>query len=168
MKRFYFIFPVVLLAVFSVFYSRFSKASDEADRVREAKIAQAKQEEAEKRKSAEAKSREDSAKRTAERLAEEKRKDDERLAKWDADSKRILDETQQYVSTAERFNQEIADLEKQLAQLRTAKDARTREFLETASEAELAAITKRSAEMEIQRLTEMIARKVAGTSLVNK
>lgn len=170
MKRFYFIFifPVVLLVVFSGVYWQFSKTSDEAERIQKEKTAQIKLVEEQKKKEEETKARKDSEKRIADRLAEEKAKEDERIAKWDAESKRIADEGQQYATQVANNTKEVADLTKQLADLRLAKETKTRELLESATEAELAAIAKRGAELEIQRMTEMVARKAANSSLAKR
>ena len=170
MKRFYFIFifPVVLLVVFSGVYWQFSKASDEAERVQKEKIAQVKLVEEQKKKDEEAKARKDSEKRIADRLAEEKAKEDDRIAKWDAESKRIADEGQLYATQVASNTKEVAELTKQLADLRLAKEAKTKELLDSATEAELAAIAKRGAELEIQRMTEMVARKATGGTLAKR
>jgi chromosome segregation ATPase len=168
MKRFYFIFPLVLLAVFIVLYLQFSKSADEADRVKAEKQAMVKQAIENKKKEDADKSRQDSEKRTAARLAEERQKEEERIAKWNAESKRIDDETQQYVTKSTELAKEISDLEKHLVELRATKDGRTRELLTVQSEVELAAITKHNAELEIQRMNEMLVRKVAKTSFVKQ
>jgi len=170
MKRFYFIFifPVVLLVIFSGVYWQFSKASDESERLQKEKIAQVKLVEEQKKKEEEAKARLDSEKRIADRVAEEKKKEDERIARWEAESKRIADEGQQYATQVANNTKEVADLSKQLADLRQAKESKTRELLDTATEAELAAISKRGAELEIQRMTEMIARKTASSSIAKR
>lgn len=170
MKRFYFIFlfPIVLMVVFSGVYLNFSKNSDEAARINEAKTAEIKRGEEQKKKDDEAKARQDSEKRIAARLAEEKAKEDERIAKWDAESKRIADEGQGFATQVANNTKEVAALTKQLSELRLAKEAKTRELLETATEAELAAISKRSAELEIQRMTEMVARKAGGGALAKR
>jgi len=170
MKRFYFIFgfPVILLVVFSGVYWQFSKASDEAEHVKQAQVAKQKAADEQKKKDEENKARQDTEKRMAERAAEEKKKEDERIAKWEAESKRINDESQGYATQVAASTKEIADLTKELADLRQAKEAKTRELLNSASEAELAAIAKRSAELEIQRMTEMVARKVASSQLAKR
>ncbi len=168
MKRFYFIFPLILLAVFVGVFMQFSKTSDQAERVKAEKLSMMKLAEENKKKEDAAKSREDSEKRTAARLAEEAQKEAERVAKWNAESKRIDDETQGYVTKTASLTEELAVLEKQLTEARALKDTRTRELLAVASEVELAAIAKHNAELEIQRMNEMLVRKVAKTSFVKQ
>jgi len=169
-KRFYFILsvPVIMLVVFSGVYWQFSKSSDGAERLQKEKTAQIKMVEEQKKKDDEAKARADSEKRIAERQAEERKKEDERIAKWEAESKRIADEGAQYGTQVANNTKEVADLTKELAELRAAKEAKTRELLDTSTDAELATIARRAAELEVQRLTEMVARKAAGTSLAKK
>lgn len=166
MKKFYYIFPLLLLAVFSALYTQFSKTSDEAERVSAEKTRALKLDEEEKRKAAEAKSREDSAKRVAARQAEERKKEEERIAKWETETKRVADEARQFSTQTTAYTTEISAMEKELAELRSTKDVRNREYLASASDVELTAVAKRSAELEIQRLTEMVARKAAGTSIM--
>lgn len=168
MKRFYFIFPLVLLTVFIVLFMQFSKTSDAAERAKAEQVAQAKLAEENKKKEDAAKSRADSERRTAARLAEERDKEQERVAKWNAESKRIADETQGYLTRIAELTKENNDLEKQLVELRTTKDVRTRALLAVNSEVELAAIEKHNAELEIQRMNEMLLRKVAKGSLVKQ
>jgi len=170
MKRFYFIFafPVVLLVVFSGVYWQFSKASDESERIKQVQVAKQKADDEQKKKEEETKARLDTEKRMAERVAEEKKKEDERVAKYDAESKRIADESQGYATQVANNTKEITDLTKELADLRQAKENKTRELLNSATEAETAAIAKRSAELEIQRMTEMVARKVASSQVAKR
>ena len=59
----------------------------------------------------------------------------------------------------------IADLEKELAGLRTQKETVNRENLELLKKVELARIAKRNAELNIQRMTEMISRRAAASAL---
>lgn len=168
MKRFYFIFPTVLLVVFCALYMQFSAKSDAAEAEKAQKVAQAKLEEEAKKKEAEDKSRKDSEARTAARAAEEQKKEEERLAKWDAESKKIADETKQYAAQVVTLTADVAALEKQLTELKATKDTRTRDLLNASAEVEMAAIAKHNQEMEIQRMTEMLVRRAALTSLVKQ
>jgi chromosome segregation ATPase len=168
MKKFYYIFPVCLLITFVTLYSRFSAASyaveaEKAQRVADAKMAQEKT-----KAEAEERSREDSQKRAAERLAEERTKEAEKAAKWDAESKRIAAETEKYNSQLASYNSEISSMQKQIEDLRATKETRTRELLDDEMQVELASVGKHNAEMEIQRMTEMLMRRVSKSSLVKQ
>lgn len=94
--------------------------------------------------------------------------ENERIAKWDAESKRIADEGLQYATQVSNYTKEVDELTKQLSTLRLAKKTKTRELLDSATEAELAAIAKRGAELEVQRMTEMVARKARGNALAKR
>ncbi len=168
MKKFYYIFPVVLLVSFIAMYSRFSATSDAADREKADRIAAVKHADEKAKAEAEARSREDSQKRAAERLAEERAKDAEKAAKWDAESKRIAEETEKYNSQLASYTSSVAAMEKQLEDLRATKEKRTRELLDSEMQVELAAVGKHNAEMEIQRMTEMLLRRASKSSLVKQ
>lgn len=165
MNKIYIIAPTILLVIYIFFYRGFLTEN-------EAKVAQQAQEkaaivaaEAAKKADTERKSREDTAKRAADRAAKEKDEADKRLAKYNADNKKILDDKGGYESDAQRFTKMIADLERELAALRTQKEAVGRENLELLKKVELARIAKRNAELNIQRMTEMISRRAAASSL---
>ncbi len=166
MNRFYLIVPLVLSLLFGGVYWQHRQHSAEAAKVKAEQVAKAKAEEDAKKSEAERKAREDAEKRTAARAAEEKKKEDDKQAKWVADGVKISDETSGYVAQTAAYTKEIATLEKELAAIRSAKELAGKEVFAQAREVELALIAKRNAELEIQRLTEMVARKAAGTSLV--
>jgi chromosome segregation ATPase len=168
MKKFYFIFPICLLVTFVSLYSRFSAASDAAENEKAQRIAATKMAEEKAKAEAEERSRQDSQKRAAERLAEERTKEAEKTAKWEAESKRIAAETEKYNGQVASYTSEIAAMDKQLEELRARKEKRTRELLDDEMQVELAAVGKHNAEMEIQRMTEMIMRRVSTSSLVKQ
>lgn len=165
MNKIYIIAPAVLLAIYIFFYRGFLVEN-------ETKVNQLAQEkaavvaaEAAKKAETERKSREDTEKRAADRAAKEKDEAEKRLAKYNADNKRILDDKAGYESDTQRFTRMIADLERELAGLRTQKEAANRENLELLKKVELARIAKRNAELNIQRMTEMISRRAAASAL---
>ena len=168
MKKFYFIFPVCLLLTFVGLYSRFSAASDAAEAEKAQRIAATKMAEEKTKADAEERSREDSQKRAAERQAEERTKEAEKAAKWDAESKRIAGEAEKYNGQVATYTAEIAAMEKKLDDMRATKEKRTRELLDNEMQVELAAVGKHNAEMEIQRMTDMIMRRVSKSSLVKQ
>jgi chromosome segregation ATPase len=118
-----------------------------------------------KKKAAEAKAREDATKRQEERDAEEKKKADEKAARQAADDKKVRDETAKYTAKVEASQKQIDSLEAELARIRKEKDATSRDAFETAKKVELARVARRNAELEIQRMTEMISRRASDSSL---
>lgn len=165
MNKTYIIVPVVLLAIFMVFYFNFSKEAEikEAARI-EREALEAEQKAAEKR-AAEARAKEDADRRAAERDAEEARKEAERRAKWDAVGREIAEATQKYNAEADRYAKQAAQLEMQLLELRNQKQKAAAEAFELQKQVGLAQIAKRNAEMEVQRMTEMVSRRAAESAL---
>jgi hypothetical protein len=167
MNRFYIITPVVLMLLFGgVFWNHSKHAAIEA-REFEVRAAQAKADEAAKKEAAVVKAREDAAKRTAARLAEEQAAETEKREKWAAAGKKIADDTNANQTLIAQHTAAIKSLEAELVALREAKEKANARSLETTQNTELARIAKRNAEMEIQRMTEMVARKAANTSLAS-
>lgn len=165
MKKIYLIVPLILLVGFSFYYLQFAKdlaiKEQEKEAARQAEIA------AEDAKKAEAEriAREESAKRAAEREAEQAKKEADRRAKWDADGAKIASDTADYKKQGDAYTKEINGLELQLLEIRRLKDQRTNEALALTEQVELARIGKRNAELEVQRLTDMVAQQAAKSSM---
>jgi hypothetical protein len=164
-KWMYIIFPSVMLAGFLVIYFTHKEEAEEKERAHIALVAKEKAEADEKKKIAEAKAREDARKRQDERDAEEKQKADEKAAKQAADDKKVRDQTAEYTAKADAAAKQAAALENELSRLRKEKDQTIRETFELAKQVELTRIARRNAELEIQRMTEMVARRAADSSL---
>ena len=163
MNKLYLVVPTVLLLVFGGFYY---SHSIEAKEKKVAEIAAAEKATAEadaKKAEAERQAKADADKRTAERLAEEKRKEEEKAAKWAAAGKQIADETAAYRAQTLKSEAEIKTLETKLASLRAEKEKTTKAVFDSAGAVEAARIKKRNAELEIQRMVEMVARKGGAT-----
>lgn len=165
MNRSYLFAPLILLAVFGFFYWQYMQTADEKEHQRLALIAKDKADADAKKHEAEEKARIDAEKRTSEREAEEKRKADDKRAKYEAEIQKVRDDIAKYTGQANDSAKQSAKLEQELANLRNAKEKANREAFELNKQVERAQIDKRSAEFEIQRLTDMIARK-AGDSLM--
>ena len=164
MNKLYLIIPAILTLAFSGIYYAHSLDSDEkavaAQLAGEQTAAAAKAEKAQ----AESQAREDADRRAAERLAEEQRKEDERRAKWEAAGQAIAEDTAAYTLQAGKNAIALKAQEEQLTALRAQKDQAMQAAFDFDLEIEKARIAKRTAELEIQRLVEMTARR-AGTTL---
>ena len=162
--KLYFIVPLLLLLGFSGVYVMHTK--DAAAKAEIVAAAQAKEAELAKEKKAEAErqAKADADKRTAERIAEEKRKEEEKRAKWEAAGRQIAADTATYQAQAEKNSAETKALEEKLSALRAEKDRASQSAFDLAKDVEAARIRKRTAELEIQRLVEAVARK-NGTTL---
>jgi hypothetical protein len=164
-KWMYLIFPGIMLAGFLVFYMSHKKAAEEKEQAHLVRVAKEKAEAEEKKKVAEAKAREDAKKRQDEREAEERKKEEEKAAKQAADDKKVRDQMAEYTAKAEAATKEGANLEAELDRLRKEKDKTSRETFDLRKQVELARIARRNAELEIQRMTEMVAQRAAASSL---
>jgi hypothetical protein len=165
MKKFYIIVPIIMLAAFVAYYFSFIEGYEERQRAKEAEIARVEAEAEARKKEAERVAKADADRRAAERAAEEARKEAEKRKKWEDAGKEIADATARYNTDADKFAKEAGQLEIELLNLRGQKEKASREAFELAKRVELARIAKRNAELEIQRFTEMVARRAAESSM---
>lgn len=166
MKKWLYVISVgAMLAVFLVFYFSFTKEAEIRERQRAEETAMREKEEADRKAAIETKAREDAERRAAERAAAEAKKEADRLAKWEAQNREIQEATEAHSAKADTYAKEISELEIQLNTLRTNKEKLNRESFDLAKRVEQARIEKRNAELENQRMTEMIARKATESSL---
>lgn len=165
MKRSYLLIPVILLALFGFFYWQYMQTADQKQKEQQAQIAREKADADAKKRDAEEKARIDAEKRNADREAEEKKKAAEKRAKYQADIQKIRDDIAKYTGQANDFAKQSAKLDQELANLRAAKEKANREAFELNKQVERAQIDKRNAEFEIQRLTDMIARKASDSAM---
>jgi hypothetical protein len=165
MNRSYIIIPLILLAAFGGVYWQHTQNADQQARKNAVSVAQAKAAEAAKKAETERQAREDAEKRTATRLAEEQKKEEEKRAKWDADSARIAADIANYTKQAADSAKEVAVIDKQLSDVRAAQKALDEQAFAAAHDVEVMRIQRRAAEMEIQRMTEIIARKAGNTTI---
>jgi hypothetical protein len=165
-KWIYLIIPGIMLAVLFVIYLSHVEKAHAKEEARKVQIAQEKSESEEKKRIAESKAREDAKKRQDERDAEEAKKLKEKEDRQAADDKKVRDAIAEYTAKAKAAADEVAKLELELDRLRKEKDQISREGFDLAKQVELARIARRNAELEIQRMTEMIARRAHDSSLV--
>jgi len=168
MKKWMYVISVgSMLAIFLVFYFSATKAHEEKEKQRIAM-----QKEAEAKKNAEkalieAKARADAEKRQADAKAAADAKEAERIAKWEAVGRDIQEATDKHKADADRYAKRAAELELQLTDLRANKERLNREAFELAKQVELGKINRRTAELEIQRITAMIATKASQSALAH-
>jgi hypothetical protein len=165
-KWMYLIAPAVMLGVFMVFYFSYVEKAHAKEAAAKARIESEKKTADEKKKVAEAKARDDAKKRQDERDAEEKKKEKERADKQAAEDKKVRDATNEFLAKGKAAEQKAKQLETQLENLRKEKDKLSREAFDIAKQVELARIARRNAELEIQRMTEMITKRASDSSLV--
>jgi chromosome segregation ATPase len=166
MKKWMYVISVsAMLAIFLVFYFSATKEHARREEQRMAEVAAKKKAEDDRKAGIEAAARADAEKRTQQRLADEAKKEADRVAKWEAEGQKIQEATDKYNAEADRSAKKAAELELQLASLRAEKEKLNREAFDLAKQVELGKINRRDAEMEIQRITAMIASKASQSSL---
>lgn len=164
-KWLHLIVPVVLTVIFLFFYLAHREEAKQKQIAHKAEIARIEKEKAAEKAIIEQKAKEDAERRAAERLAADEKKERDRLEKWESEGRKIQDSTDQYNAEANALAKQVASLEIELDALRQSKAKTNAALLEQSKRVELALIAKRSAELEIQRLTEMIVRRAADSSL---
>jgi hypothetical protein len=165
MKRLYLLIPLALLGLFAVPYAAHLRHAAQDALARAATTAWQQADAEKERQAAELKARADADQRAAARLSAETQADEAKRAQWDADGRRIAADTASYRDTAAKLDAEVADLQSQLESSRARRAKLADDAFATAKAVELARIDKRNAELEIQRLTAMLARQAAGAEL---
>lgn len=164
-KWIYLIVPTVLLVGLFVIYKGHVVKAEEKAKTVAAKVAKERAEAEEKKKAAETKARSDAKKRQDERDGEEKKKADEKAARQASDDKKVADQTAEFIAKAAAAQKQVTALEAELERLRKEEDKASRDNFDTAKKVELARIARRNAELEIQRTTDMIARRAAESAM---
>jgi hypothetical protein len=164
MNKIYLIIPIALTLAFSGVYYTHTIEAKKTEAVAMAKAKQIAEQAAAKKLEAERQARADADRRTNERLAEEKKKEDDKRAKWEAIGQSIQIDTDGYKKQITQSESELKLLESRLKTLRAEKERAIQIGFAFELEIEKARIEKRNAELNIQNLVEMVARK-AGTTL---
>ena len=166
MNKFYVILPVALLILFGGYYFKVAKPEMAATVLADEKrIADERAAEEAKRKEIEAKAQDDARKAQAVRDAKEHERLEKAQRDKDEQDRKVLDETVKYEKEADKLSKQIADLEMEITNLRNKREDMNREVLELAKKVELTKIDRRNAELEIQRMYDIVAQKVAASSL---
>jgi predicted RNase H-like nuclease (RuvC/YqgF family) len=166
MNKFYVIFPAVLVIAFSLYYFQVAKPEMAAQELRAAAEKDAK-DAAEKARLAviEDKARADA--QAQQQAREEKDRAKQEKARNDRveQDRKIADETAKFESEAASLSKQVADMEKETADLRTKRENLSRDVFAAAAKVELAKIDRQNAELEIQRMYDMVAQKVSDSFL---
>lgn len=165
MNRFYLIVPIVLAAIFGGIYWQHTQSAASHAAAKQAEVARAKEDADRQKAESERKAREDADKRAADRMAEEQKKEADKRAKWENEGRIIAEDTQRYSDQLAAHEKELKALSAELAALRETKEKQSAEAFEFARAVELDRIKKRNAELEIQRLTEILVNRATGSSL---
>jgi hypothetical protein len=156
-KWLYVLAPAAMLAVFLFFYASSRTEAKAKEDARLADIARQKADDAEKKQIAEAKAREDALKREADREAADAKAAREKQEKYDAEMARIKADADKSNAQAEAYAKQVSDLTIELDSLNKQKDSLSRAEFDQEKKVELAQVARQNAEMEIQRMVQMIA-----------
>ncbi len=154
-----------MMAVFVFFYFGHREEAKAAAAAHKAEIARGQAAEKAEKERVALIAQQDAERKAAERLAADLKRERDRLEKWQADGKKIQDATDGYMAESVQLSNQISNLQIELDALRQTKEKSTAELLEQSKQVERGLIAKRTAELEIQRMTEMIARKAADSSM---
>ena len=166
MKKWMYVISVgSMLAVFLFFYTTHLKQADLRDKQRAEEARLKKEADDAAKKVREDQARKDAEDRAAKRIKDEQDKEAKHLAEMLADNKKIQDDIDKNNALADDYSKLISRLEIELNTLRTNKEKLNRETFEISKQVEAARIEKHNAELEIQRITDMIAKRAADSSL---
>lgn len=164
----YVLIPAVLFVAFLYtpgvgYNSAMKELQAKNERIKSEKAAVKAAEDA-RRADIERKATEDAKKRQEQRDAEERAKEARKVKDYEDAMKQLRDEAAKYASEADGFQREANSLELQLNELRSLKEKSNREVFELSKQVELAKIDRRNAELEIQRMVDMVAKRVGASS----
>jgi len=165
-KWIYFVIPVIMLVGFVFIFL----AHEEEMKAREEEgariVAERLTEEKKQKEIAEAKARESARIAQEERAAKEAKKVADRLARQQAIDREIKEATDSALADLNRSQKKVESLEAEFDRLKKERDRLSRETFDLAKQVEAAAVAKRNAELEEQRLVEMIVRRSGQSTMV--
>jgi len=155
----YLLFPGIMLGLFLVFFLSHKKEADARELVRQEALAKKIADDKAKKKVDEDRARADAEKRAADRAAEDAKKESDKIAKQAAIDKEIKVATDKANAEAAASQKSIDSLEAELDRLHKQKDQLSRDNFDVAKQVEMAKVAKRTAEMEVQRTVDLVAKK---------
>ncbi|MSU65147.1 MAG: hypothetical protein EXS38_03365 [Opitutus sp.] len=164
-KWLYLILPAIMTVVFGVFYVQHEKDVLNRESTRSKQISDKMNADKALKDAAEAKAKESAKITQAEREAADAKREAGRKAQQDAVDGEIKENTDKSIAEAEESAKKTKILEAELDLLQKNRDRLGREAFDLAKGVEHAMVAKRNAELEEQRLTEMIARKAAESAM---
>lgn len=165
MNKYYFIIPAILLGGF-IFLYRGARVEMIAKHKAELAQAQAKKDaDDKKQREIEEIAQKDALKRQEERAKEEQAKQEKKEKAYNDAMASLKKETDDYAAQLAKLTKEAAALEVALINGRILRDKTNRESFELSKQVELSKIGRRSAELEIQRLIEMVGTRAGSSSL---
>lgn len=164
-KWLYFIAPVLGLGVFLFFYFSHVEEAERSLKLKKEKAELVAQEEASKKAALEDRARKDAEAKAKQRADEEAAKEATKVENWNKQGREIKEATDEAIAKASAHTASIVALEKELVELRRKKENANREALQVAMNIENLKAERRVAELEIQRLTNLLIKKAEGSVL---
>lgn len=157
MTKFYLIIPIGLLIAFMVYYTQAAKpamiARAEVERL---ELAAQEAEKERLRQEADAAARAELQKQREGREKKEREREEQiRLDKEKRD-RDLIEATESYKAQAAELNEERAEIDKEIEQQRNLREQLSQEAFDLAKQVEQAKIERRKAELDIQRMHDMI------------
>jgi len=165
MNKYYFIIPALLMGGFIFLYRGATDEMERKDKVHKAEVAAKVAAEEAHRVETEKIAQADAEKRQKQREEEEKAKQAKKEKDYSDAMAKLKKETDGYAAEVDKLTKESAALETALIEGRALRDKTNRESFELAKQVELSKINRRSAELEIQRLIEMVGTKAGSSAL---
>lgn len=167
MNKIYYIIPVVLLGAFLFVYRDATREMDKKEKARQEQIAAAKAVEEAHRKELDQKAEEEAKARQEQRDRELMEKEAKARKDYEDVMNSLKKETAEYNSDAEKYAKESAALEKKLSDMRSMREKLNKDNFDLTRQVELARISRRNAELEIQRTYEIVAKRFADSNWGN-
>lgn len=165
MNKYYIIVPIVLLATFGFLYrGAYQDINTKIAQKKAEAAAKVAAEEANKKRIEEIAQKEAAAKQ-AERDAAEEAKRAKKEKEYADNMAKLENDTKGYLADSDEYTKEINKLEIALLNARSARDKTASEAFELSKKVEAAKVSRRSAELEIQRLIEMVRTKTSASPL---
>jgi ABC-type Na+ efflux pump permease subunit len=164
-KWLYLVLPLVMAGVFMVFYVKHEKEREVRIATNKAKVEAATAKEKAVKDAAEAKAKESAKIAQDERDRENAAREAARKAQQDAVDRGIKEKTDAALAEIDAATKKSKALQDEIERLVADRERIRQEGFELAKQVELASVERRNAEMEEQRLTEMIVRRTAESHL---
>ena len=167
MSKFYVIFPTVLLIVFAVYYTQIAKPEMAAKELAEKqRIAAQEAIDDANRKQIELKAQQDALRQQEERAAKDREKEEKLKRQQEEQDNQVKAETNRLLAESTSLSKQIADMQQGIADLRKQREDLNREIFDDAAKVETDKIERRNAELEIQRMYDIVAQKIDDSFLV--
>ena len=156
LPKVYIIVPCVLMAVFLVFELDFAKKRKEREAFVAAQLAAEKVEQEALRQQRQREAAEDTTRRNEERARREREREEAKRRDFEAMVAKAAADATAHAAIAEKLERDVAIAERELSDLRTGRDQMERDTFELAQRVERQRIERRSAEIDLQRTTQMV------------